>query len=177
MGPRLFALAALLARRQGPKVARLLMRRAQAWLEDPANDATRQALVDQLRSSAEKAGGVAGRMSARLSREVERRKVSVGAWERDLMGLRYEIADMAPGPVREAALRAYAAQARAGVHLIGSARHADDARRQVEAALLAEQRMLRGERLSDDERERALAAVAEALQACAATVQAAVGRR
>lgn len=170
MGPRLIALAAVLARRQGPAVARLLLRRAQAWLEDPANEATRQALLDQLRSSAEKAGGAAGRLSARVAREVERRRVSVGAWERDLMALRYEIADMAPGPVRAAALGAYAAQARAGVHLVSAARRQDEARRQVEAALVAEQRMLRGERLSADEREQALSAVADALHACAATV-------
>ncbi len=170
MGPRLIALALLLAKRQGPAVAALLMRRAQAWLEDPANESTRQALLETLRSSAEKAGGAAGRLSARVAREVERRRVSVGAWERDLMTLRYEISDMAPGPVREAALAAYAAQARAGVHLIATARREDEARRGVEAALVAEQRMLRRERLSDDEREQALAAVADALHACAATV-------
>ena len=40
----------------------------------------------------------------------------------------------------------------------------------MEAALVAEQRMLRGERLSADEREQALSAVADALHACAATV-------
>ena len=83
MGPRLIALALLIAKRQGPAVAALLMRRAQAWLEDPANESTRQALLATLRSSAEKAGGAAGRLSARVAREVERRRVSVGAWERD----------------------------------------------------------------------------------------------
>ena len=102
MGARLFALAALIARRLGPKVARALLLKAQAWLADPANEQTKQALLAQLRTIAEKAGGAAGRMSARLAREVEKRKVSPAAWERDLMGLRYEIADMAPGPVREA---------------------------------------------------------------------------
>ena len=86
------------------------------------------------------------------------------------MTLRYEIADMAPGPVRAAALDAYCAQARAGVHLIANARREDEARRGVETALVAEQRMLRRERLSDDEREQALTAVADALHACAATV-------
>ena len=170
MGPRLIALALLLAKRQGPAVAALLMRRAQAWLDDPANESTRQALLETLRSSAEKAGGAAGRLSARVAREVERRRVSVGAWERDLMTLRYEIADMAPGPVRAAALNAYCAQARAGVHLIANARREDEARRGVETALVAEQRMLRRERLSEDERDQALTAVAEALHACAATV-------
>ena len=44
MGARLFALAALLARKQGPKVARLLLLKAQAWLADPANEETKQAL-------------------------------------------------------------------------------------------------------------------------------------
>jgi hypothetical protein len=169
MGPRLFALAALIARRQGPKVARLLLLKAQAWLADPANEQTKQALLAQLRSIAEVAGGAAGRMSARLAREVEKRRVSVGAWERDLMGLRYEIADMAPGPMRAAALAAYTAQARAGVHLIGDAKRPDEARRQVVAALRAEARMLRGDRLSGAEREQALAAVEDALAACGAS--------
>ncbi|HSI31099.1 MAG TPA: hypothetical protein VK951_07205 [Miltoncostaeaceae bacterium] len=169
MGARLLALAALLARKQGPKVARLLLLKGQAWLADPANEETKQALVAQLRTIAEVAGGAAGRMSARLAREVEKRKVSPAAWERDLMGLRYEIADMAPGPMREGAIEAYATQARAGVHLIGDAKRPDEARRQVVAALRAEQRMLRRDRLSSAERERALAAVEDALAACGAS--------
>jgi hypothetical protein len=169
MGPRLVALAALLARRQGPKVARLLLLRGQAWLADPANEQTKQALLAQLQSIAEKAGGAAGRMSGRLAREVEKRRVSPAAWERDLMSLRYDIADMAPGPMRAAAIAAYSAQARAGVHLIADAKRPDEARRQVIAALRAEQRMLRGDRLSAAEREQALAAVEEALVACGAS--------
>jgi hypothetical protein len=169
VGPRLFALAALLARKQGPKVARLLLLKAQAWLADPASEETKQALIAQLRTIADKAGGAVGRMSARLAREVEKRKVSPAAWERDLMGLRYEIADMAPGPMREGAIAAYATQARAGVHLIGDAKRPEEARRQVVAALRAEQRMLRGGRLSSAEREQALAAVEEALAACGAS--------
>jgi hypothetical protein len=169
VGARLYALAALLARKQGPKVARLLLLKAQAWLDDPANEEAKRALIAQLRTVAEKAGGAVGRMSARLAREVEKRKVSPAAWERDLMSLRYEIADMAPGPMREAAIAAYATQARAGVHLIGDARRPEEARRQVVAALRAEQRMLRGDRLSAAERERALAAVEEALASCAAS--------
>ncbi len=118
MNARLMALAAILARRQGAAVARMLLQQAQAWMADPANDATKRALVEQLRGIAERAGGAAGMLSARLAREVERRRVSVAAWERDLMSLRYEIADMAPGPVRDAAIGAYIAQASAGVHLI-----------------------------------------------------------
>jgi len=169
MGPRLVALAALLARRQGPKVARLLLLRGQAWLADPANEQTKQALLAQLQSIAEKAGGAAGRMSGRLAREVEKRRVSPAAWERDLMALRYDIADMAPGPMRAAAISAYSAQARAGVHLIAGAKRPDEARRQVIAALRAEQRMLRGDRLSAAEREQALAAVEQALVACGAS--------
>ena len=169
MGPRLFALAALLARRQGPKVARLLVLRAQAWLADPANEQTKQELLAQLRTIAEVAGGAAGRMSGRLAREVEKRRVSAASWERDLMGLRYEIADMAPGPMRAAAIAAYASQARAGVHLIADAKRPEEARRQVVAALRAEARMLSGDRLSADERRQALAAVEEALVACGAS--------
>jgi hypothetical protein len=169
VGPRLFALAALIARRQGPKVARLLVLRAQAWLADPANERAKQALVAQLEAIAARAGGAAARMSARLAREVARRRVSVAAWERDLMGLRYDMADIAPGPMRAAAIAAYSSQARAGVHLIGDAKRPDEARRQVVAALRAEQRMLhRGGHLSSAERDQALRAVVDALTACGA---------
>lgn len=168
MGPRLLALAAILARRQGAAAAQVLMRRAAAWMADPANDATRQALVEQLRTGAERAGSVAGRMGARLAKEIERRKVSVAAWERDVMALRYEIADMAPGPVRDAAIDAYVAQVSAGVHLVRSATRRDQARVEVLRALDAEQRMLRTERLAEAERARAAQAVAAAREACAA---------
>ena len=46
-------------------------------MADPANEATKRALVEQLTGLAQKAGGAAGRLSSRLAREVERRKVSV----------------------------------------------------------------------------------------------------
>lgn len=173
MGPRLIALAALLARRQGPAVAQALLRTARAWLADPANEGTKRALVSQLRTAADMAGGTAGRLSARLAREVDTRKVSVQAWERDLMSLRYEVADMAPGPVRDAALDAYAAQASAGIHLIAGARRPTQARAQVLGALESEERMLRTERLGAAERERATAAVVAARVACAGRAPAA----
>lgn len=166
MGPRLVALAALLARRQGAAAAQALLGRATAWMADPANDAARQALVEQLRLGAERAGGTVARLSARLAREIERRRVSIAAWERDLMSLRYEIADLAPGPVREAALGAYCAQVSAAVHLVGGARSPSRARLEVLRALAAEERMLSRERLSGDERRSALAAVAGAREAC-----------
>ncbi|MGD9571565.1 MAG: hypothetical protein AB7V62_06780 [Thermoleophilia bacterium] len=170
MGPRLVSLAAILARKQGPVVAAALMRAGREWLADPANEGTKQALLAQLRSASEAAGGATAALSSRIAREVEKRKVSPAAWERDLMTLRYEIADMAPGPVRQAALGAYTAQARAGVHLIGTAKDREKARTEVLGALAAEERMLRRERLSAEERETAMAAVAEGRRAVLATV-------
>lgn len=167
MGPRLIALAALLARRQGPVVAQALLRSGRAWLADPANEATKRQLVAQLESAAKAVGGAAGMLSTRMAREVERRKVSIGAWERDLMALRYDVADMAPGPVRDAALTAYAAQASAAIHLVTGARDTEKARAEVIAALDAEERMLRAERLGVDEKKRAILAVALARRACA----------
>jgi hypothetical protein len=167
MGPRLVGLAAILARRQGAAAAQALLRKGSAWMADPANDGARQALVEQLRAGAEKAGGTAARLGGRLAREIERRTVSVAAWERDLMSLRYEVADMAPGPVREAAIDAYVAQVSAAVHLISGGTNPTRARVEVMRALAAEERMLASERLGADERRRALAAVAAARAACA----------
>lgn len=166
MNAKLIALAAMLARKQGAAMAKMLMQEAQAWMADPANDTAKRALVDQLRGIAEKAGGAAGRLSARLAKEIDRRKVSVAAWERDLMSLRYEIADMAPGPIRDAALDAYVAQASAGVHLIDDPGRPEKVR-DVLRALEAEERMLASERLTRDERRRAMEAVAAARAACA----------
>jgi hypothetical protein len=163
---KLVALAAMLARKQGAAMAKLLLLHAQEWMADPANDATKRALVEQLRGIAERAGGSAGRLSARLAKEVDRRKVSVAAWERDLMSLRYEIADMAPGPVRDAALDAYVSQASAGVHLIDDPGRPDKVR-DVVRALEAEQRMLASERLTRDERRRAIDAIDAARIVCA----------
>lgn len=168
MGPRLVGLAAILARRQGAAAAQVLLRKGSAWIADPGNDAARQALVEQLRTGAGRAGGSAARLGARLAKEVDKRRVSVAAWERDLMSLRYEIADIAPGPVRDAALGAYAAQASAGVHLIAGAGNRSRARADVLRALAAEERMLRSERLAADERRRAIEAVVAAREACAA---------
>lgn len=176
MNPRLVALAAILGRRFGAAAAQALLSGGRAWMADPANDATRQALLDQLRAWSERAGGAAGRLSARLAREVERRRVSVGSWERDLMSLRYDIADMAPGPMRAAAVDAYTAQARAGVHLVSAASRPGEARRQVLSALRAEAAMVARERLSADERERALEALADARRACEGQPAPAVAR-
>lgn len=167
MGPQIAALATLIARRQGAAAAQALLRRGAAWMADPANEQARDALVEQLRTGAERAGGAAGRMAARIAKEIEKRRVSVSAWERDVMALRYEIADMAPGPVREAALDAYAAQVGAGVHLVRGATRPGQARADVLRALDAEARMLRTERLAEAERARAMAAVAAARAACA----------
>ena len=84
------------------------------------------------------------------------------------MALRYEIADMAPGPVRDAAIDAYAAQVSASVHLIAGSNRPVRARADVMRALAAEERMLRGERLGAQERRRAIDAVTAARAACAA---------
>lgn len=176
MGPRLVSLAAIVARRHGPAVAAGLIRGGQRWMADPANEAAARALREQLERLAAGAGDAAGRAAARLAQEVERRRVSVGAWERDLMSLRYEIADMAPGPVREAALAAYGAQARAGAHLVTSSPRPEDARRRVLRALGAEAGMLRRERLAAGERARALRAVEDARAAVAAAAPPGVAR-
>jgi hypothetical protein len=165
---RLLALAAFLARRYGVKAVSALARSANAWLADPANEAAKQQLVAQLTEWSRVATGGAARTAAALAQQVDKRKVSTGAWERDLMDLRYELAEIEPGPIREGAIRAYEAQLRAGVHLISGARSPGRAREEVLAALRAEATMLRRERLTGDERERLLAAADAAIAACSA---------
>lgn len=145
------------------------MRSARSWLSDPANEGKRAALVGQLQGWSQRAGGTAGQTASRLAGEVSRRRrVSVGGWESEMMSLRYEIVDLAPGPVREAALEAYAAQAHAGATLVADAPAAKAARtrQRVVAALTTEAGLLRTERLSHDERRRASEAVQGAQEAC-----------
>lgn len=176
MGPRLMTLAALLARRHGRAAVQMLVKAAYAWLSDPANEPARRQLIDQLNRWSGRANDTAGRLAGRLAREIERRRVTPSSWERDLMRLRYEIADMPSGPTREAALEAYASQARAGVHLVTAASRPDDARRQVLAALGAEISMVRRERFTGPERRRALDALEAAQEACLAVgVRARIG--
>jgi hypothetical protein len=82
------------------------------------------------------------------------------------MALRYEIVDLSPGPVREAALEAYEAQAWAGPSLLAGPARGAKTRRKVLSALAAEADMLRTERLSHEERRRATEAVEGAQAAC-----------
>jgi hypothetical protein len=166
LGPRLLALAAFLARRHGRTAVELLLKHGRAWLSDPSNDAKRTALVGQLRGWSERAGDTAGATASRLAAEIERRRPSVSGWERELMALRYEIVDLSPGPVREAALEAYEAQAWAGPSLLSGPARGAKTRRKVLTALAAEADMLRTERLSHEERRRATEAVEGAQAAC-----------
>ncbi len=163
---RLIWLGTLLARRYGAAAVQSLARSAQAWLADPANDQAKAQLVAQLRGWQVRATGVASQTAGALARQVERRRVSVSEWERDVMDLRYQLPGLPEGPVREAGLRAYENQLRGGVHLIAHARRPERAREHVVAALQAEGRMLATEGLRAGETARLRAAVDAALTAC-----------
>lgn len=147
----------------------LLARSGRAWLADPNNEEKRAQLVGQLRHWSDRAGGALGVSAQRLAGEIDRRrKVSVGGWEQELMSLRYEIVDLAPGPVRAAALEAYSAQAWTAPELVAAAPagRVSRTRQRVVAVLATEERLLRTERLSHDERRHALEAVGGAQRAC-----------
>lgn len=163
---RLLWFGTLLARRYGAAAVQSFARSAQAWLADPANEEVKAQLVAQLRAWQTRATGVASQTAGALARQVERRRVSVSEWERDVMDLRYELPGLPDGAVRDAGLRAYENQVRGGVHLIAHARRPERAREHVVAALQAERRMLAGERLTAAERARLEAAVDAALEAC-----------
>jgi hypothetical protein len=162
----LFRLAVMLTRRHGRAAVAMLVLTGRAWLADPNNDRKRAALVAQLRVWSAKTGDAAARTAGRLAGQIERRRMSIGSWERELMTLRYEVLDLPPGEVREAALDAYAIQAAAAGRLVAGATRPSTARRKALAALNAEEAMLRGDALSDLERARALEAVERARVAC-----------
>ena len=166
MSLRLLRLIVWLMRRHGKAAVAVLALSARAWLEDPSNEGKRRALVGNLRDWSRRAGGSAGRSAAKLAQQIERRRATIGAWERELLGLRYEIADLAHGAARDAALEAYAAHAAAGAHLVEVASRPAKARRRVLAALASEAALLPGDGLTAVERERALEAIERAQVAC-----------
>jgi hypothetical protein len=167
MGPRLLALAGLLARRYGPAAAARLARAARGWLADPANARARDELLGQLRGWASRASGAAAGAAALLAREIEvRRRRSVAAWEREVIARRMDLAGAAPGPAREAALSAYAEEAESAAAILAASARPGEDLALVRAAVAAERGMLSGERIGRSERDRALRALDRALAAC-----------
>lgn len=124
-------------------------------------------LAGQLRLWARRIGGRGGRAADRLARDVERWRPSPGAWERELVALRRERADLAGGPVRAAAIDAYLAQLGGAEGVVARAREPGRVRRRILKVLAGEESSLaREERLSHGEERRILAALEVARAAC-----------
>lgn len=165
MGARLLALAALAARRYGPVAAARLARAVRAWIANPSNAAARAELEGQLASWAGRAAGSVSDTAGRLMTELERRRrMSVPAWERELIGLRMDLA-MSHGPEREAVLTAYAEGAEGAVVLVAEAQRPADALRDVLETFRAERAMLAGD-LPRADRDRAVRALDRVAAAC-----------
>lgn len=96
-----------------------------------------------------------------LAAQVEARRRGVGAWEREMMQLRYEVAEMPSGDVRSAAFDAYLAQVGWARETVAAAGKPVDARRQVLTALETEAAAVRREAFGPDERRRAMEAIEE----------------
>jgi hypothetical protein len=165
VNPLLIRIVGMIARRLGPAAAATLLAAGRAWLANPENDDARAALAHQLRTLGGRAGGSAGRVAGGLARQVERRKVSVGSWEREVMSLRYEVAELASGPLRAAAFDAYLAQLAMGPLVVARAAQADT-RRQVLLAFDNEARAIAREALGPDERRRALEEIDAGREGC-----------
>ncbi|MFN8109520.1 MAG: hypothetical protein U0Y82_06695 [Thermoleophilia bacterium] len=166
MNRSLLRLAVVVGRRLGPAVATALLAAARSWLADPANEQQRQRLVAMLRDVSIRAGGRAGRMAQQLAQQVELRRRSLVAWEREMIALRGEVSRHTSGSVRQAAMAAYLTQVGAGPHLVREARRPSDTRRAVLQALDGEARAVTGEPLGPDERRRALEAIDAARAEC-----------
>lgn len=166
MNKLLLSVVALVARRFGPVVAAALLKAGRTWLSDPANEPARAALLAQLRGISDRAGGSASRLAGGLARQVEARRRGVGPWEREMMSLRYEVADLPSGEVRAAAFGAYLVQIAWAAEVVTHAGRPAEARRQVLAGLENEARAVRAEAFGPDERRRALEALEDARVAC-----------
>lgn len=160
MNKLLLSIVSLVARRYGPRAATALLRAGRTWLADPANEPAKQALLARLRQLTVGGGG-AGRLAANLARQLEARRGGVGPWERTMMDLRYEAAELPTGPDRAAVVEAYVAQIAMAAQVMASA-GGDGTRRQVLRALEDEERAVRREALGPDERRRALEAMEQA---------------
>ncbi len=177
MSLRLLKLVAWLVRRHGRAAVVVLAMSARAWLEDPANDRKRDAVETNLKDWSKRAGGGAGRQAAKLAQQIERRRASVSSWEREVLTLRYEIADLPSGEARDAALDAYCAQAAAGASLVQYSPRPQRARKRVLAALASEVALLPSDGLTRLERERALEAIDRAQASCYRTSEARAAAR
>lgn len=160
--PRLIGVAGVMARRGGRAAALALAGEARDWLADPANEPARARTVAGLRDLAGRAGTGASRAVEMVSDELERRRPRVTEWERELLRRRYVVVDAAPGPARGAALEAYVVQAGLAGRVVSDGARHPDARRRALAALAIEERMLRRERLSREERAVGLEALSRA---------------
>jgi hypothetical protein len=159
-------LAAVLARKYGPWAVARLARAGQAWIAQPENAARRDELVTQLRAWADRASGAAAATAARLADDVgTKRRLSVAAWERDLIARRMDLDSAGTAAQREAALVAYAEEAEAAVAILDEAPR-EQKLMEIEESFLAERGMLRSSRLPDDVRDRAVRAVERSLAAC-----------
>ena len=157
--PRVLGVAAIVARRGGRAAALALAAEARDWLADPANEPARARASAGLRDLAGRAGTGAGRAVDLVAGEVERRRSRVSDWERELLRRRYAAVDTAPGPARAVAVDAYLVQAGLARRVVDGAPDRRDARRRVMAAIGAEERMMRRERLPAADRTRGLAAL------------------
>jgi hypothetical protein len=166
VGPRIVGLAAVLARRYGPWAAARLARAGQAWIAQPENAERREELVAQLRIWAERASGAAAATAARLADDVgTKRRLSVAAWERDLIARRMDFEVAEAGPGREAALVAYAVEAEASVSILDEAPR-EQKLEEIEETFVAERGMLKTSGLPPADRDRALRAIDRSLAAC-----------
>lgn len=167
MALRLFRLLGFLTRRQGRLAVALLALSIRGWLSDRGDDDARGALVTQLRTWSRRVGGRGGRAADALARDVERWKPSPGAWEKEVLALRNERPEIAPGPVRAAAIDAYLAQLAAAEGVVRRSRDPGRARRRALAVLDGEEAALAGERaLSDAEGQKIRRALERAKAAC-----------
>jgi hypothetical protein len=170
VGPRIVGLAAVLGRKYGPWAVARLARAGQAWIAQPENAERRDELVAQLRSWAERASGAAATTAARLADDVgTKRRLSVAAWERDLIARRMELEAAGSAPSREAALVAYAEEAEASVSILDEAPR-EQKLEEIEETFVAERGMLRSSGLVPADRDRALRAIERSLAACRRTV-------
>lgn len=156
----------MLARKYGPWAVARLARAGQAWIAQPENAARRDELVAQLRAWADRASGAAAATAARLADDVgTKRRLSVAAWERELIARRMELEAAASAAQREAALVIYAEEAEAAVAILDEAPR-EQKLIEIAETFAAERGMLRSSRLPHDVRDRATRALERSLAAC-----------
>ena len=139
-----------------------MLRAAKSWLEDPANDEKRRALIAQVTNVGTRLGGAPQVLAKTITRQLAwGRRRAPGEWEREVSRMRRHITETPSGPERAMLTDAYVEALGRGPRGALESLSGKDAREVADVYEREAEAVVR-EPLGPDERERALDALRSA---------------